>query len=346
MRGAFDPRNITREKHNMRLIDKLESKLGRFAIKRLMIYIIIAYAAGYIMYYVGANDVLAALSLNAEKILHGQVWRIVTFVVQPPTNSMPIFLLITLYFYYMIGSILEKQWGAFKFNVYFFTGMLMHVAAAIVIYLIFGINMMMSVYYLNMSLFMAYAIEAPNNTILLFFIIPFKTSWLAIIDGIYIGLTILLGYLSAVVTFPYDFQMVMANVGIRLSPTNATAAAIAMLNFVIYFILYRPKTRYTNTQKNFRAFSGADKTKKAKKQKKDKTNAQGAGDAQSGGAAAGSFSQQQARHRCAICGVTDVDEPDEEFRFCTSCEGAFEYCSKHLHTHVHVHRGPDGRLVR
>lgn len=319
----------------MRFIDKMEQKLGRFAIPRLMIFITVAYLVGYIMYYVGATNILAALSLNAEKILQGQVWRIVSFVVQPPTNAMPLFLIITLYFYFMIGSILEKQWGAFKFNVYFFTGMLMHVVAAIVIYLIFGINLMMSVYYLNMSLFMAYAIEAPNNTILLFFIIPFKTRWLAIIDAVYIGTTIFLGYLSLGVTFPYEFQNVLANMGIRPSPTNATAAAIAMLNFVIYYLLYRPKKReYTNTQKNFWSQTGQGKTKKSK----DNHGA-------SAGNNAGDF-VKAARHRCSVCGITDVDAPNEEFRFCTSCEGAFEYCSKHLHTHKHVYRNSEGKLVR
>lgn len=314
----------------MRLIDKMEQKLGRFAVPRLMIFIIIAYAVGYILYYVGATDILAALSLNAEKILHGQVWRIVSFVVQPPTNAMPLFLIITLYFYYIIGSILEKQWGAFKFNVYFFSGMLLHVIAAIVIYLIFGVNLMMSVYYLNMSLFMAYAIEAPNNTILLFFIIPFKTKWLAIIDAVYIGITIFLGYLSLGVVFPYEFQNVLANMGIRPSPTNATAAAIAMLNFVIYYLVYRPgKKGYTKTQRHFRSSTGQDK----------KTG-------NSTDAASDINKSNAARHRCAICGITDVDAPDEDFRFCTSCEGAFEYCSKHLHTHNHVYRNSEGKLVR
>ena len=328
----------------MRLIDRLEKKIGRFAIPRLMIFIIIAYIVGYVLYYVGASNVLYALSLNAEAILHGQVWRIVTFIVQPPTNAMPLFLLITLYFYYMIGSILEKQWGAFKFNVYFFFGMFMHVIAAIVIYLIFGVNLMMSVYYLNMSLFMAYAIEAPNNTILLFFIIPFKTRWLAIIDAIYIGMTIFLGYLSLGVTFPYQFSNILANMGIRPSPTNATAAAIAMLNFVIYFLVYRPGKRYSYTQKKFRSDMGQDKKKKEKKAKAGSAGENAQGNIYGAAGAQGHVAAP--RHRCAICGVTDVDDPNEEFRFCTTCEGAFEYCSKHLHNHRHVYRNAEGKLVR
>ena len=328
----------------MDFLDKLEKKMGRFAIPRLMLYITVAYAVGYILYWAGANAVLEALALNAEKILHGQVWRIVTFVVQPPTNAMPLFLIITLYFYYMIGSILEKQWGAFKFNVYFFSGMILHVIAAIVIFLIFGVNMMMSVYYLNMSLFMAYAIEAPNNTILLFFIIPFKTRWLAIIDAIYIGMTIFLGYLSLGVTFPYQFSNILANMGIRPSPTNATAAAIAMLNFVIYFLVYRPGKRYSYTQKKFRSDMGQDKKRKDKKKKAGAAAENAQGDVY--GAAGSQGHVAAPRHRCSICGVTDVDDPNEEFRFCTTCEGAFEYCSKHLHNHRHVYRNAEGKLVR
>lgn len=315
---------------DMNFIDKLEKKFGRIAIPRLMLYITVAYAVGYILYWAGASAILEALALNAEKILHGQVWRVVTFVVQPPTNAMPLFLIITLYFYYIIGSILEKQWGAFKFNVYFFFGMLLHVIAAIVIFLVFGINMMMSVYYLNMSLFMAYALEMPNNTILLFFIIPFKTKWLAYIDAAYILLTVILGYLSLGVTFPYQFQSVMSSMGIRLSPTNATAAAISMLNFVIFYFIVLSRKR--NGKKSRNSGSG---------QNSGYYGGTGGG-AYGGGAAYGAVP----RHRCSICGRTDLDDPNEEFRFCTSCEGSFEYCSRHIHKHPHVKRDANGNLTR
>ena len=46
----------------------------------------------------------------------------------------------------------------------------------------------------------------------------------------------------------------------------------------------------------------------------------------------------QPRHKCAICGRTELDSPELEFRYCSKCEGNYEYCSDHLFTHEHVRR--------
>ena len=42
------------------------------------------------------------------------------------------------------------------------------------------------------------------------------------------------------------------------------------------------------------------------------------------------------RHKCAICGRTEKDSPELEFRYCSKCEGNYEYCQDHLFTHEHV----------
>ena len=83
----------------------------------------------------------------------------------------------------MIGTVLERSWGAFKFNVYFFSGVILHVIAAILIYLIFGYNYHMNTYYINLALFMAFAYEQPDMEVLLFFVLPIKIKWLAWFDG-------------------------------------------------------------------------------------------------------------------------------------------------------------------
>lgn len=330
----------------MRFFTKLEKKFGKFAVPHLMLYITVAYAIGYIMYWAGGIQILSLLSLNAEKILQGQVWRIVTFIIQPPTSSSPIFFLITLYFYYMIGSYLEREWGKFSFNLYFFSGMALHVIAAIVIYLIFGVVMQMSVYYLNLALFMAFAFEQPDTMLRLFFIIPFKIRWMAIIDAIYLGATIVLGYMAIFIPFSYNFHMVMAQFGIRLSPTNATAALIAMLNFILYMVFMRPKKRVNDYYKRTNAYSG------------NYTGAYNYGSSARKSAPEGSdqgkYGQDDVvqfkirpRHKCAICGKTDLDDENEIFRFCSKCDGAYEYCSEHLKNHNHVYRDVnDGTLKR
>lgn len=100
-------------------LSKLERKFGRYAIPNLMYYIIILYAAGFVLNILNPEFYYRYLSLNAQAILNGQVWRIVTFIIQPPSSSL-VFIVFALYLYYMIGQQLENAWGAFRFNLYFF----------------------------------------------------------------------------------------------------------------------------------------------------------------------------------------------------------------------------------
>ena len=121
----------------MNWINKLERKFGRCAIHNLMHYIIILYAVGFALNLIAPGFYMEYLSLDASAILHGQIWRIVTFLIQPPDGS-PIFIIFALYLYYMIGQNLEAAWGAFRFNLYFFTGVLFHLIAALIVYCLTG----------------------------------------------------------------------------------------------------------------------------------------------------------------------------------------------------------------
>ena len=121
-----------------------------------MYFIIILYGIGFVLDYINPYFYIQYLSLNAAEILHGQIWRIVTFLIQPPSNNL-IFLIIALYFYYMIGRTLEQTWGSFPVQPLFFTGVLFHVIAALLIYLVTGQVYMLGTSYLNLSLFFAFA---------------------------------------------------------------------------------------------------------------------------------------------------------------------------------------------
>ncbi|MGN0481342.1 MAG: hypothetical protein ACI4EV_07205, partial [Lachnospiraceae bacterium] len=103
----------------MSWFDKLERKWGRYAIKNLMLYVIAVYAVGFIVISFWPDTYYNYLSLDVSKILQGQVWRIITFVIQPPNTNI-FWIFISLYFYYFLGTTLERTWGAFKFNVYYF----------------------------------------------------------------------------------------------------------------------------------------------------------------------------------------------------------------------------------
>ena len=100
----------------MKFMNKLERKFGKYAIKNLMLYIIGLYALGFFIELLTPNVYTQYLSLNMEMIFKGQIWRLVTFTIAPPQTSSPIFIIFSLYLYYIIGINLERVWGAFRFN--------------------------------------------------------------------------------------------------------------------------------------------------------------------------------------------------------------------------------------
>lgn len=285
----------------MNWLDKLEKKYGRYAIHNLMYYIIVLYGVGFVIEWINPSFYYQYLSLNAGAILHGQIWRAVTFIIQPPSNSL-IFLLIALYFYYVLGSALESTWGAFRFNVYFFSGVLFHVIAAIIVYLLTGLSLPLGTSYLNLSLFFAFAALYPDMQFLLFYIIPIKAKWLALFDGAFFAYAIIQAFLPQYGGSIYGLYY----------KANALAAVVSILNFIIFFM----------SSKNTKKYSPKQVKRKKEYQKKMRPVNQYA---------------NGAKHRCAVCGKTEVDNPDLEFRYCSKCNGNYEYCQEHLFTHTHVH---------
>ena len=99
----------------MNFLNKMERKFGRYAIQNISLMMIICYAFGYAIQFVNASF-LDYLVLNPYHILHGQVWRLVTCILIPP-GGFSIFTMVMLYVYYSLGTLLERTWGAFRYNV-------------------------------------------------------------------------------------------------------------------------------------------------------------------------------------------------------------------------------------
>lgn len=170
----------------MKWVYRLERKFGRYYIPRLMLVII----AGQGMVYLASQlnpaiQLLGRFSLDWAAVLRGEVWRLATFVFIPQTTS-PLGLIISLYFYYLIGNTLENTWGGFCFNVYYLCGMFGAIAAA-------AITGYGTGYYINLSLFFAFAAMYPDFQVLLFFILPIKMKYLAYVSGGLCVLDLLLG---------------------------------------------------------------------------------------------------------------------------------------------------------
>ena len=175
----------------MKMINKLERKFGRYAIKNLSLYLILGYVIGYLL-LMFAPQVLSKLILIPAFVMQGEVWRLLTWVITPPELSVSIFTIIMLFFYYSIGNLLERSIGTFLYNLYIFGGMFLTMAGTMIAYIlcqyVFHIPMswdshiyIVSSYYICLSLFLAVAVCYPDMQVLYAMIIPVKMKWLALV---------------------------------------------------------------------------------------------------------------------------------------------------------------------
>lgn len=291
----------------MKPMSKFEKKFGKYAIKNLSLILILCYACGYLFKWI-YPEFLFYLYLNPyEIIFHGQIWRLVTWLIVPP-SSFDFFTLIMLYFYYSIGTTLERTWGTYRYNVYLFSGALFTILGA---FLLMGYTMifqptlaaspeyyviisaMFSTYYVNLSIFLAFAATFPNMQVMLFFLIPLKVKVLGII---YVALMLY----QFVVGYGAGFEV--------LTVANRFVIAASMMNFFVFFLTSRNSFHLSPKQiKRRQEFKREVKT-----------------------------ATKITRHKCAVCGRTEETNPELDFRFCSKCNGNYEYCSEHLFTHTHV----------
>ena len=266
----------------MGFLDKMERKYGKYAIKDLMKYIVFINLGVYLLMMLVPNSgIYEKLVFTPQLVMQGEIWRIITFIFVPPNTSI-IFIVFVLYFYYVIGSSLEYVWGSFKFNVYYFAGVIGTLIATTIT------NGIATPIYLNLSLFLAFAYFYPDNEVYIFFILPVKVKYLAYLDIFFLLIEFFKGGLT-----------------IKL------LIVAAFLNCALFF--------------------GKDILKMMKRKKKAIDNKK-------------KYQKKQVRnrdyfHRCHICGVTEKDNPKMEFRYCSECDGSYEYCSYHLKHHFHIKKG-------
>ena len=215
----------------MTFYQKLERRFGKYAVPNLMKYICVIYVVGYLIQMFNPLLYFYYLDLDAEAILHGHIWRIITFIFSPPSTSF-LWMIVALFVYYSLGMTLERVWGTFKYNFFYFTGVILLVLAAILIYLVTGYSVQLYPTYMTFSIFLAYALTFPETTFLLYFIIPIKAKWLAIAEVVL--------YLFYFVALP----------GLG----NKVAILVSLLNVALFFLLtnQRPKNRNIYNMRDFR----------------------------------------------------------------------------------------------
>ena len=279
----------------MNFLNKLERKYGRYAIQNLPMIMVVLYVIGYVieLFFPSA---LSLFQLEPYDILHGQIWRLVTWVIIPP-SSLDIFTIIMLYFYFSLGRTLEQTWGAFRFNLYIFSGMFFTAVGAFILYgalyamtgsQVYGIGNFFSTYYINMSIFLAFALTYPDLQVMLYFLIPIRIKWMGLLYGV----------------------LILADL-VRGNWASRVAIIASLFNFIIFYLISGRLDRFSPHQVHRR---------QTYKRKVKQVQPRGG----------------ITKHKCAICGRTEQDGDDLEFRFCSKCDGNYEYCQDHLFTHQHI----------
>ena len=273
-------------------IDRFCAKHPRFGISNLMLYIVIGQVAVFIL-DLFFRGMLSSywLPFSRDLILHGQVWRLVTFIFLPSDSGNPFFLLLGCYFYYWIGTMLEREWGTARFTLFYLSGVVLSVLSGMIL----GIT---DIYYINLSIFLVIATLYGEMQVLLFFVIPIKMKWMALID----------------------VALILVAVIQNLMYGSWVGALLPLAGFVNYFIFTWPFWGAKLGVLRRRADPKVVNFKRVQKQ------------AQKQAKATGGY-----RHKCAVCGITDADDPNMEFRYCSKCDGYYCYCMNHINNHVHIH---------
>lgn len=284
-------------------MSKFEKKFGKYAIPNLTLILIMCYIAGYVIQLINPNFIVY-LTLDPYRILRGEIWRLISWLLIPPSTlsfANPfgiIFVVIMLHFYYNIGTALERAWGTYRYNVYLFSGVFFTIAAA---FLYLGCVVVLGV--------------DPSVFEFLLSTTGFST--------IYINLSLFLAFAA---TFPNVQVLFMMIIPVKMKwlaildlivlvydmftgglATRFVIAA-ALINFGVFYLTTKSWFHMSPKQMKRRA--------EFKSEVKRSTSV--------------------TRHKCAICGRTEEDDPNLEFRFCSKCNGNYEYCQEHLFTHEHV----------
>ena len=279
-------------------VDRFALRHPRFGVPGLIRYITVGTAIVYALCLFSSYYPFSFLSFDWGRILHGEVWRLVSFVFLPSTTR-PLSLVLSLYFSYFIGTLLEREWGTAKFSLYYFSGVALTVLTGIIGHYAFGSSAIYGAYYVNMAMFFAFAALYPDMQVLLFWIFPIKVKWIALLDAL---------------LFAFDTLAAL----LQLNFLGALLPVVALLNFFIFFwtdlqenVLYhRRRAQHRNSHQTIQFKSAV-----RQQQKRD--------------------ADRGYRHKCAVCGRTDADFPDLEFRYCSRCAGYHCFCSDHIFNHVH-----------
>ena len=288
-------------------IDRFCARHPRFGIPNLMKILVIAQIVVFVMNLIGSFmkgpglPFIWYLEFIPALILEGQVWRLVSWVLVPHSSNL-FYMLLGSYFYFWIGSQLEREWGTARFSLFYLSGIVISVlvggALSFAQPAVMEIGMPLDLsYYLNLSIFLIIATMFGEMRVMLFFVIPIKMKWAALIDVILIAAE----------------MIELLQIGVW------SLALVPLASILNYFIFTWPFWSMKLGMARRKTDPQVINFKKAQKEAQKKVES------------------AQYRHKCAVCGITDADDPNMEFRYCSRCDGYHCYCANHINNHVHIH---------
>lgn len=284
----------------MDFITKLERKFGKYAIPNLTVLLIGGFIVGYIIEIWNA-EALELIAMDPAKIMQGQIYRLITWVIIPPWGY-SILMIITLMFYFSIGRTLEHTWGDFRYTLYILSGILFTDIGMMLTYFVMkllGQADLLALYY-DYGLYGATTYYLCMSMFLAYaFLFPDLQVLLYFIIPVKVKW---LGYLDIAYLIFTALQC-----GFMGYYAGMVTVVMSVLNFILFYFLEKGKTKISHSHK---------KRRRTYKQQVRRT-------------------QIMTRHKCAICGQTEEDNPNLEFRYCSRCKGNYEYCQNHLFTHEH-----------
>ncbi len=206
-------------------------------------------------------------------------------------------------FYFLIlmffGAIIESYYGSFKLNMYVLVGCLGTILANVILEAIFKIPIPLTNSYLYLSLLLLAATVAPDYEIRIFFVLPVKLKHIAIVYGI---LTLV--------------SFISASIPVKL------LIFFSLMNYLVFALFTLTKKVKATSRRN--KYMASIQKKPVTRKKEETKEAK---------------IIQVAFHCCEVCGRTEKDDDELEFRYCSKCAGRHEYCSDHIRNHTHKNIG-------
>lgn len=280
----------------MKFFNQIENKLSKYAVKNLSLYLTALYSVGLLINVLDKSLYSTYLMLDPHLILQGQVWRIITWLMYPAAGDV-LFSFVMTYLYYVLGTALENKWGSFRYNLFIFSGILAHILAAFIVYAYIGSRFG----YIG-GIYYVTPMHLNMSIFLAYTLLDPDSVFL-----LYFVLPVKAKYFSIV-------YIAMEAYGFwKGSMLERIIILLCLLNVVVFFALSRNWKRIKPDEIRRRYDFKRDAEKPAVK-----------------------IIPFATKHKCHVCGRTERDGEELEFRYCSKCNGNYEYCQEHLYTHIHI----------